>query len=225
METKKITIRNNPVLSVGGAYYVEYTIDDKDYSVGDIIDASIKEVRGGESRKFNASLKVDKAIIDALNTKREEKKREGYIQSLRRFNKLYLLQLYCYYLNSDSDSPSLYGSVCETIERGGSYDIWDENDDLDIDKEREVIYSMTEEEFASNSKYSYIEYFESFFDNLREKIEEMGEDDEDLKELERVIDEMPSLYLILNEDEIQKYRRANGDIFIDGFEYIIRDIF
>lgn len=73
---KTITIQNEAVLSVGGAYYTSYTLEDKDYNIGEIVKANIKEVRGPQECEYEANLEITQKLIDAINGQREYKKHE-----------------------------------------------------------------------------------------------------------------------------------------------------
>ena len=203
-ETKKITVDTEAVLSVGGAYYKSYTIEDKDYKIGEIIKATITDHRGGDEKSYEVDLEVNESLLEAIKREREYLKREEYFQSLKANRptlNLYRLtdDINCNlaaHVNAQREgADAIYSSLCETLENG-NYDIWDEEGDLDMDKEREYIYKLSNEEDLEDEDYLY---------------------------KKKLLDDRPSVYLLLTDEEIKKQAESvseSGYIKIDGYEYL-----
>lgn len=235
-ETKKITISSEGVVSVGGAYYKSYTVEDKDYKVGEIIKATITETAGSQKREsYEVDLEVNEDFIKAIECEREYLKKEEYFQSLK--SKRETLNLYrltddidcnlAAHVNAQRDgADAIYSSICESLENG-DYDIWDEEGDLDVDKEREYIYKMTNEEIK-DFLIGYDYASDSFYENLWDEINEYEENEEDLEDEDylykkKLLDDRPSVYLLLTDEEIKKQAESvseSGYIKIDGYEYL-----
>ena len=234
-ETKKITVDTEAVLSVGGAYYKSYTIEDKDYKIGEIIKATITDHRGGDEKSYEVDLEVNESLLEAIKREREYLKREEYFQSLKANRptlNLYRLtdDINCNlaaHVNAQREgADAIYSSLCETLENG-NYDIWDEEGDLDMDKEREYIYKLSNEEIK-DFLVGYDFADDTFYDELWDEINEYEENEEDLEDEDylykkKLLDDRPSVYLLLTDEEIKKQAESvseSGYIKIDGYEYL-----
>lgn len=238
-ELKTITVQSESALSVGGAYYPEYTLEDRDYKIGEITKATIKEVAGMKERNYEVDLEVTEELIKAIKNEREAIKKEEYFQSLqanRSTLNLYRLtdDIDCNlaaHVNAQRDGAgSIYAGLCENLENSGE-DIYNEDGELDVDKEREYIYKMTNEEIKDYLCYELLD--DSFYEELWDEIDRYEEDegdleDEDYKYKKKLLDDRPSLYLLLTDEEIKKNAESvseNGYITINGYSYLFIDSF
>lgn len=211
---KTITVQNEALLSVGGAYYTSYTLEDKDYNIGEIVKANIKEVRGPKEREYEADLEVTQELIDAINGQREDKKHEEYMQSLKASRS----KLYLYALEDAverGEQFSIYEFLCNELETG-DYDIWDEDGELDFDKERETIYRMSEEEIRN--LFDGCSGFELFYEELSDELENYNgdKDSEDYQYKKKLLDDYPTIYILTTDSELKT---------VNGYEYRLLDSF
>lgn len=238
-ELKTITVQSESALSVGGAYYAEYTLEDKDYEIGEITKATIKEVAGMKERSYEVDLEVTEELIKAIENEREAVKKEEYFQSLKANRptlNLYRLtdDIDCNlaaHVNAQRDGAGcIYAGLCENLENSGE-DIYNEDGELDFDKEREYIYKMTNEEIEDYLCYELLD--DSFYEELWDEIDRYEEDegdleDEDYKYKKKLLDDRPSLYLLLTDEEIKKNAESiseSGYITINGYSYLFIDSF
>lgn len=238
-ELKTITVQSKSALSVGGTYYAEYTLEDRDYKIGDITKATIKEVAGMKERSYEVDLEVTEELIKAIENEREAIKKEEYFQSLKANRptlNLYRLtdDIDCNlaaHVNAQRDGAgSIYSSLCENLENSGE-DIYNEDGELDFDKEREYIYKMTNEEIKDYLCYEMLG--DSFYEELWDEIDRYEENEEDLEDKDykykkKLLDDRPSLYLLLTDEEIKKNAESvskSGYITIDGYSYLYIDSF
>lgn len=215
-----IKLTTEACLSVGGAYYKEYMFEDGNYNVGDIIKAKIRDVRGGSENEYDIDLEVTQELLDIIDKTKEVEKKEAYLKSIRVTPTLYL-----YGLDNDivpyNNDCEIYSMLCETVENG-DYDIYDENGDLDFDKEREVIYKMPIEDVKdivyACKIFDSDEYMSELWDAKEDK------DNPNREYYEKIWDSNPDLYLMFTEEELKKLGlEPNGQIEIDGLEYHLID--
>lgn len=215
-----IKVTTEAALSVGGAYYKEYMFEDGDYNIGDIIKAKLRDIRGNTEQEYDIDLEVTQELLDRINSAREAEKAEAYFQSIRVTPTLYL-----YGLDNDivpyNNDCEIYGMLCETVENG-DYDIWDENGELDFDKEREVIYKMPIEDVKDIVYACKIFDSDDYMSELYDAKED--EDNPDREYYEKIWESNPDLYLMFTEEELKKLGcEPNRKIEIDGLEYHLID--
>ena len=237
-ETKKITVSSKAACSVGGAYYTDYTLEDKEYKIGEIVKATITEHCGPNSHTEEVDLEITEDLIQAIENEREHLKKEEYFNSIRVSPSLHLYQL-CDDIDSTLaahveaqrvGTDSIYSSLCEYVE--DTYDVYDEDGDLDFDKEREIIYKMSEKEIRDIVE-NYDMEMETFYTALEREIDEYEENEEDLEDEDylhkkKLYDDYPSVYLLLTDKQIEEMAESqseSGYIKIGGYEYLYIDSF
>lgn len=208
-----IRITTDAALSVGGAYYKEYMFEDGNYNIGDIIKAKLRDIRGNTEQEYDIDLEVTQELLDRIDSAREAEKTEAYFKSIRVTPTLYL-----YGLDNDivpyNNDCDIYGMLCETVENG-DYDIWDEDGELDFDKEREVIYKMPIEDVKDIVYACKIFDSDDYMSELYDAKED--EDNPDREYYEKIWESNPDLYLMFTEEELKKLGcEPNGKIEIDG---------
>lgn len=96
-----------------------------------------------------------------------------------------------------------------------------------MDKEREYIYKLSNEEIK-DFLVGYDFADDTFYDELWDEINEYEENEEDLEDEDylykkKLLDDRPSIYLLLTDEEIKKQAESvseSGYIKIDGYEYL-----
>lgn len=248
-----ITVSSDAALSVGGAYYKDYTLEDREYKVGEIVKATITDHRGPNSNSYEVDLEITEDLLKALESQREEKSWEKHLAELSAKRPTLLAFQLADTFDSLSDimnareNFNMHSEIRDAVDRGGYIqkhfidedgnemedgDEWsDEYDEERYEREiYEYIAKMSIEDIKSFLCYDCLDWRQSDIEDLKDKIQRMEDNDEtDTEEYEyacKLYNELPDIAVLLTEEEAAEYEAPKGsgyDIEIDGFGYLQMD--
>lgn len=235
---KTITINTEKVLSVGGLYYNEITIPDREYKAGDVVEATVTYHRGGSSKTENQKVEIMDWMIDDI----KDAKKDAACEEELNKSKAGRAQIDLWHLDEIENFQNVSAINQRCIETELIQMIEYEDDHLSSFSEEEIenlsedekdklmkkyIASLSEEAIFDLLYCAFIDYGQagSFSDIANsetvKKAKEEGSKNAEL--LERLYNAQPDEWLFMTTDMEKKYENENGSLLIDGFHYRLID--
>lgn len=239
---KTVTVTSEAALSVGGAYYRAYTLEDREYKLGEIAKAKITNHSGPGSHSEEVDLEVTEDLLKAIENEREDNAWRERLEKLSANRPT----LYAYKLDYLFDNLSqiinereefdMHSEIRDAVDRGDYIEKhYLDEDEYEYDEEQyekdicEYIAKMSIDDLKSFLCYDLCDWTDWEIQELEEKKERMEDWDEtDTEEYEyvcKLLEERPDVVILLTEEEKAEYEENAGssDIVVDGFGYLQMD--
>lgn len=238
LQEKTITINTEKVLSVGGLYYNEITIPDKDYKAGDVVEATITSYKGGSKKTENQKVEIMDWMLNAIKDEKEDAAFEEELNKLKagrsQIDLWHLEEIEKFQYTSLINQRCIETSLKEFIECEDDHLAEyseEERENLGEHKKeqlmRKYIASLSEKAILEMLDCSFMDYGEvgSFSDIVNyesvEKAKEEGSKNAEL--LEKLYEEQPDEWLLMTTEMENKYENENGLLKVDNFHYRLVD--